>query len=196
MKGALAVIVALALASQAAAQGPGVRDAEVRAAIRDYDGLDYGSVIPRLVKSLSRADLTEHDRRAALAYLARSYAIFKRNAEAESTFDELLQRDPAFAPADSESPRIREAYLAAKARRAVNTPLPPQLVAKPESPTTVAALAEPAPPATNTKWLLIGGGVVVVAAVTVLLIVRPWQDDASGTGRAVPDSQLGRFDLP
>ncbi|HSI02921.1 MAG TPA: hypothetical protein VLC93_00510 [Myxococcota bacterium] len=192
MKPAVAAVLVFAVVFEVLAQSAAIRDPEVRAAVRDYEALSYDAVIPRLVKSLSRKDLSEADRREALAYLARSYAIFKRSAEAESTFDELLQCDPAFAPADSESPRIREAYIAAKARRAVATPLPPLVASPAPTVTTTAAPPEPAP---NKTWLWIAGGVVVAAGIATLLIARPWEDDAS-SGRAVPDSQLGRFDLP
>ncbi len=191
MRHAIAALLVFAFVGEALAEGTSVRDADVRSAIRDYEALSYDAVIPRLVKALSRKDLVESDRRHALAYLARTYAIFKRSAEAESTFDELLQRDPSFAPADSESPRIREAYVAAKARRVVAAPLPPE-IATPAP--VVTATATPPPPAQGKTWLWVAGGLVVAAGIATLLILRPWEDDEPG--RTVPDSQLGRFDLP
>ena len=191
MRHVIAALLVLALVGEALAQGSGVRDPEVRGAIRDYEALSYDAVIPRLVKALSRQDLIESDRRYALAYLARTYAIFKRSAEAESTFHELLQRDPSFAPADSESPRIREAYVAAKARRVLMAPLPPEIAAPAP---VVTATAAPPPPTHDKTWLWVAGGVVITAGIATLLILRPWEDDEPG--RRVPDSQLGRFDLP
>lgn len=162
------VLVLSGTAVQAAPRNP-----DVRHAVADYEALSYGNVIPLLVKALNRPELSEPDRRTALAYLARTYAIFKRQSEAESTFVELLERDPSFAPADSESPRIREAFQAAKLRRVVSqpAPIPP--------PTPPQGLVTTPPPEPNRTWLWVGAGagVVVAAAVTVLLIVRPWDKD-------------------
>lgn len=165
------------------------RDPDVRRAVADYEALSYGNVIPLLVKALNRPELAESDRRTALAYLARTYAIFKRQSESESTFVELLERDPAFAPADSESPRIREAFQAAKARRVVSQSEPIPAAPAPD-PTQVVVTAPPPEP--NRTWLWVGAGAVVVAAaVTVLLIVRPWDKDEPR-----PTGELDTWVLP
>lgn len=198
------ILIARAQPSPPAEAQPVIVDADVREAVALYRALSYADVVPLLGRALAKPDLAAADRETALAYLGRTYAIFKRGPEAEATFVELLQSKPMFAPSPKESPRIAEAYANAKARLARDAAAREEAARVPAvtprtASTDLAAQAVATPPASEGHGtrtaMLIGGGVVVAAAIAVLVIWRPWQHDGGEAGPARDAPTLGQWQL-
>jgi len=108
-------MLVLILAAQLAAAG---RDAPPQAAtlaagIEAYDNLEFRRA--RLIlKSLLEKDLEPTERTQVLAYLARSLAVLEQPKMAHQRFAQVLELDPDFELSWEESPRIREAFAAAR----------------------------------------------------------------------------------
>lgn len=186
----------------ASGASPPIVDADVREAVAQYKGLSYAEVVPLLGRALAKADLLDSDRDTALAYLARTYAIFKRGPEAEATFVELLKRKPDFAPSPKESPRIGEAFASARARLAEERRLaslpPPQPIVAPDL-SAAAVAPPPAEEKSSHTALWIGAGVVVAATVAVLVIWHPWSRGDDGSPNQPPardPPSIGQWQLP
>lgn len=78
--------------------------------------LEFASAIEQLKVAKQVPGRTEDEQVAVLDLLARCLAAEGRRSEAQSTFEELLVIAPSFAPDRSQSPKILEAFDAAKAK--------------------------------------------------------------------------------
>ncbi|MFH1809698.1 MAG: hypothetical protein ABIJ09_13205 [Pseudomonadota bacterium] len=109
-------------ATPAQAQDPGVR-----AALQRYAELEYQAAVPLLERALARTDLSQPDRRIALAYLGRAHAVLHQQPAAVDAFAALLELEPEYAIPAIESPLIRDAFGQAQLRvtsaRAARSPV-------------------------------------------------------------------------
>ena len=92
-------IVLTVLLCVASANGP-VNNPELNAAIRVYEALSYRAAVEALESVLRDPMTSSDDRKLALAYLARSYAVLDLKDLAKSKFQELLGLDPSFRSSD------------------------------------------------------------------------------------------------
>jgi hypothetical protein len=149
----------LAVASLTAT-GPAAEDVAVRGAIEAYHALYYRTACAQLERAVAGAPLSRDDRVAALAYLARCLAVLDQPRAARRRFAQLLHLAPDSEVERRESPRIREAFDAAKlevgerqlprsGRDPVSDPAPdrvPESASDPVSPDRVGAAKEPVLP--------------------------------------------------
>jgi hypothetical protein len=151
--------VVLAFASLTAT-GSGAEDAAVRGAIEAYHTLYYRTACAQLERAVADAPLSREDRVIALAYLARCLAVLEQPRAARRRFVQLLRLAPDSQVERRESPRIREAFIAAKlevgkrhvpptARDPVFDRVPervPEPAPDPVSPSRLGAAEESVPP--------------------------------------------------
>lgn len=97
-----------------------------------YDALNFDAAIPQLELARKSPSASTEERVQALDLLARSYIAVGRRDDAELSYGELCALDPEFEPPQGTSPKISDAFLAAK--RSIYPPDFVQLVELPAAP--------------------------------------------------------------
>lgn len=106
----VAALVAVALVVAA----PAAEDAAVQSAVEAYEALYYRAACADLDRAVAGSGLSRDDRIVALAYLGRCLAVLGRPRAARKRFLQLLRLAPDAEVERKESPRIREAFEAAR----------------------------------------------------------------------------------
>jgi len=87
---------------------------EVEQGLGLFDRLEYDRAVVVLGRALTREDLSREERVTALETLAFAYAILGDHVNAERAFHRLLDLAPEHRVGGNRSPRLREAFEAAK----------------------------------------------------------------------------------
>jgi hypothetical protein len=102
------VIAALAALSLAA------RDPDLERGLELFERLEYDRAIVVLQRALARPTLPLDERARALETVAFAYSVLDDRPSAERAFQSLLDVDPRYEVPASRSPRLRQAFQAAK----------------------------------------------------------------------------------
>lgn len=105
----LSLLTALALCASAIAQ-----DADVREGLELYRSLQYDRAVVVLARALGKSRLSEADRAEALETLGFAYTVLGDGGNGELTFHALLDLEPQHTLDAGLSPRLRDAFSAAK----------------------------------------------------------------------------------
>ena len=87
----------------------------VRRGVERYEAVDFRGARRLIEQALNDPGLSKEDTEAALACLARAYAVLEEDELARVTFIKLLSIEPGHAVGDHESRRIAKAFAAAQA---------------------------------------------------------------------------------
>lgn len=194
------VFVAVVVPGEQTADGV---DAGVAAGIQAYEELDYYRARSILRVALAEESLPDGQRFKALEFLGRVYAVLKEPKLAHQCFVEVLNADPTYEVSWEESPRIREAFAAAKrsvaaVQAALQDSEKPVLAPSPKQPTGAVDLrsvaiesADGEGISSTTAWIVAGATVgAVAAAVAIVLVVVSARGDEPVAGH------VGTWRLP
>ena len=199
----VAMLVAALVAASLVTAAPTPQHHAVRDGVLAYEALDYRSARGILEGALASDGLSPDDRFTALAYLGRCLAVLGKTNGARRRFVQVLELAPQYEVSRQESPRIREAFDAAKAEvaeRLVSRPpgltrhsAAPALEVSPPPAAGQSAGAQPGPTtpvveeqaawSAGTWW--VGAAILAAAAATAitLIVVTRGEPEADPTAR-------------
>ncbi len=166
--GLLALIAAWALiVLPLAARAEETGNAEIDAAIAQYDDLEYEKAAAALEKALANPELSKQERTEGYRVLALSYVALGKDDAARAAFKKLLEADPTYRLSRTENPHAIDIFDEVKAA------MPVPVAATGVQVTAAVSPTHPKPGETLSLTISLGGdGAQTVTTVTVHHRVR------------------------